>query len=512
MRRIKLRTRHRLAVAGVAAALASGIAVSAIDAFALTPTLPPISGANTPALQPAAVAQMVAGLRVMNYYPAQHGFDFMWSAWDPTAIDADMGRIAALGAITVHAIIPPGLFGYPTPLAQYTRELHQFVDMASAHGLGVELTMAAYWGWYSDIPGSKSWMKAMLTPYANDPRITFVELLNEIDPMNPAAMAWAQAMLPMVRSDAGIPVTVSVTQWNSAAVLAKLKVALGASQPDFYDYHFYGNSYMARGVFQAAKQIAGGVPLFIGETGYSTWLGNSTEFGVPLTQASQEAYQDLFYRTVEQAARDEALPPVPPWILNDLVPSILAQGRELYFGLYHLDGTPKPAAATMKAVFTGAAIDRSLDWGFEADGGGLPTLWELDGYGKATFARDTTVSHSGSASARISQSTDVGDGTGPAFMAEPVTGAQPGEFHSLVAWVRSDHATGTTAISIQWFNAGMGKIGSLWGTATASTLAGGQWTQVAAWGTAPAGTAYCRLVLMSTNNTGTAWFDDVSWS
>jgi hypothetical protein len=512
MRRINLRTRHRLAVAGVAAALASGIAVSALDASALTPTLPPLSGTNIPATQPGAVAQMVAGLRVMNYYPAQHGFDYMWMAWDPAAIDADMGRLTALGANTVRALIPPGLFGYPTPLAQYTRELSQFVNMASAHGLGIELTLAAYWAWYTDLSGSASWMKAILTPYANDPRITFVELFNEIDPMNAPAMAWAQQMLPLVRSDGGRPVTVSVMQWDSAAVLNKLKVALGTQQPDFYDYHFYGNAYLARATFQAAKQIAGGVPLFIGETGYSTWLAVTPELGVPLTLPSQEAYQDLFYRTVEQAARDEALPPAAPWTLNDFVPSTLAKGRELFFGLYHLDGTPKPAAATVKATFTGAALDRSLDWGFEGDGGGLPTLWELDGSGKGTFARDTLVSRTGAASARISQSTNAGDGTGPAFIAEPVTGAQPGEFHSLAVWVRGDHATGTTTLRIQWFNAGMNKISELSGTVPATALFGGQWAEYAAWGTAPAGTAYCRLVLSSIDNTGSVWFDDIAWA
>jgi hypothetical protein len=269
---------------------------------------------------------------------------------------------------------------------------------------------------------------------------------------------------------------------------------------------------MARATFQAAKQIAGGVPLLIGETGYSTWSAYSPEPGVPLTQTSQEAYQDLFYRTVEQAARDESLPPAAPWTLNDFVPSTLAQGRELYFGLYHVDGTPKPAAATVKAVFTGAAIDRSINGGFEADGGGLPTLWELDGSGKATFARDTTVSHSGGASARISQSTDAGDYIGPAFLAEPVTGAQPGEFHSLAVWVRGVNATGTTTLRIQWFNAGMSMISALTGTVPATALAGGQWAQYAAWGTAPAGTAYTRLVLSSTNNSGSVWFDDVAWA
>jgi hypothetical protein len=147
-------------------------------------------------------------------------------------------------------------------------------------------------------------------------------------------------------------VTVSVTGWNTASELGQLITALGTSQPDFYDIHFYGTPPYMLSTFQAAKQMANGKPLLIGETGYSTDPSNSSWLGASQSTSTQELRQASYYTYVEKAAKDAGLPPAGSWTLNDFPALPNLSGIEQHFGLYRLDGTPKPAVATLDNAFT----------------------------------------------------------------------------------------------------------------------------------------------------------------
>jgi cellulase (glycosyl hydrolase family 5) len=297
------------------------------------------------------VASMVAALKLMNYYPADDPWGAMWSQWVPGVIDADMGKIEALGANTVRVIVQPDTFGYRVPSARYMSELTQMLSMAAAHGLKVQLTLFDVWSDYTDIAGSVVWARDLLTPFRDDPEISFVELQNEINPLNPVAMAWARAMLPVIGADSDLPVTVSVTGWNTAASLAQLILALGASQPDFYDLHFYGTPPFMLSTFQSAKRMAHGQPLLIGETGYSTAAGSGGLLGSQATVADRDQDQATYFADVEQAAHEAGLPPAAPWVLDDFAPAPGLSASAASFGLYSLDGSAKPAAAVVKSAF-----------------------------------------------------------------------------------------------------------------------------------------------------------------
>jgi endo-1,4-beta-mannosidase len=312
-------------------------------------TLGPTSAAN---ITSDPIAAMVGGVRLMNYYPARHPWNGMWSDWQQSAIDADMATIAALGANTVRVIVQPGTFGYPTPQPAYASRLAKMLDLAASHGLKVQLTLFDIWTNYNDLNGSRQWANAILSPLYGDPRIAFVELQNEIQPKDTTAMSWARTMLPVIRNASGRPVTLSVSGWNTATPLAQLISALRNSQPDFYDLHFYGTPENMLATFQSAKQLAAGRPLLIGETGYSTDANNNSVPNIAATVAAHEQEQATFLSQAEQATRAAGLPPAAPWILQDFPALPNLSPNEQHFGLYRLDGTPKPAAAVIHAAFT----------------------------------------------------------------------------------------------------------------------------------------------------------------
>jgi Cellulase (glycosyl hydrolase family 5) len=305
-------------------------------------------------MQAPAVWAMTSGLKLMNYYPSENPWNGMWWSWEPSVVGADMGRIAALGANTVRLIVQPGTFGYPQPQPAYLTELADAISMAAANGLRVQLTLFDEWYSYGDITGSEQWAAAVLARFRGDPRIAFVELQNEIHPTNSTAMAWARALLPAVRNDSQAPVTVSVTGWNTATPLAQLIGALGPAQPDLYDLHFYGTPGYMLSTFKAAKQMAGGSPLVIGETGYSTDVNNDSIPGIAPNVAAHEQAQAYYYYCAEVSAHSAGLPPAAPWILSDFPSTLNISASEQHFGLYRLDGSAKPAVSVIRSAFTGA--------------------------------------------------------------------------------------------------------------------------------------------------------------
>jgi hypothetical protein len=82
-------------------------------------------------------------------------------------------------------------------------ELGQVLSLAGAEGLHVQLTLFDWWSSYLQVHNSELWLSSLLAGYANDRQIAFIELQNEIDPADTAAMAWARAVLPAARGVVG---------------------------------------------------------------------------------------------------------------------------------------------------------------------------------------------------------------------------------------------------------------------------------------------------------------------
>jgi len=84
---------------------------------------------------------------------------------------------------------------------------------------------------------------------------------------------------------------------------------------------------------------------------------------------------------------------------------------------------------------------------------------------------------------------------------------EPGKRHRLTAWLRTEDATGNNQIGLFWYG------GSMWpyrGEARSETITGTHgWTNVSVVGTAPKDAVFVRANLISENNSGATWFDDV---
>jgi hypothetical protein len=320
-------------------------------------------------------------------------------------------------------------------------------------------------------------------------------------------------MVPYVRDIVGsIPITISVSGTAGVAGLGQL-VAAGIPL-DFYNLHYYGTAGLAYRTFQDARIAVGSAPLFVGETGYSTsTIGKNSEHY--RDAAWWEAYQDQYFRTVGYAARAAALPPPAPWILSDIKPGAMPPSKaasnpaEYSFGLYRTDGTPKPAAAAIRTIFAGDPIDMSFNNGFEdTSPPGPPRLWSLWQSHFASFATDRDEHYSGAASARISHSSASKVGV-PSFYLSPVKYIEPGQNYMASVWSKGRDATGATHIALAWFDAN----GKYLSTDASPRLPPGttDWTQLNVTARAPTDAAYVQIHLVSANNQGTAWFDDVAF-
>ncbi|MBV9207594.1 MAG: hypothetical protein JO037_19835 [Actinobacteria bacterium] len=289
----------------------------------------------------------------MNYYPAAGGWTYMWSRFDPVAIDRDFARIRALDANTVRIIIQPSAVGFPAVRPVMADRLSEVIGLAAKHSLRVHLTLFDWWSGFTDIHGSKEWVSSLLSRYRDDPRIAVVELHNEIDPQNHAAVAWVTTMLPYLSTV--MPGTLRTVSTGSvpAEMFASFTHELTSSPPDFWDYHYYGPAGDAYSLLSTIEALAAPRPLLVGETGYST-------DGTPGGQEAQEQAQAAYYQAVFAAAAALGLPSPAPWTLTDFSPGAIPpssgtanEPAQYGYGLFQLNGTPKPAAAVVRRAFSG---------------------------------------------------------------------------------------------------------------------------------------------------------------
>jgi endo-1,4-beta-mannosidase len=302
---------------------------------------------------PAGPESRALGLKEVNYYPAAAGHTYMWSRFDPAVINRDFARIRALKANTVRIFVQPSVFGFPAVRPVMASRLSEVIELAAKHSLRVHLTLFDWWSRYPDIKGSKAWISSLLSRYRDDPRIAVVELQNEVDPRDRAAVAWVTAMLPYLSTVLPGALRTVSTASVPPEVFALFTRELRNSPPDFWDYHYYGPAGDAYALLGRIKALAAPRPLFVGETGYSTKAA-------PGDQTAQEQAQAAYYRTLFNAAAALGLAAPAPWILNDFSPGgippqspAVDKPAQYGYGLFQLNGTPKPAAEVVSSAFSG---------------------------------------------------------------------------------------------------------------------------------------------------------------
>ncbi|MFC7527403.1 glycosyl hydrolase [Actinoplanes sp. GCM10030250] len=439
--------------------------------------------------------------KTINYYPSNAGWSAMWTGFDATKIDADMAKAAGIGADNVRVIVFPQAFGFPKPKAEYTERLRKFVSIADAHGMTVKLTLFDWWSGYSDAAGSAAWAKTVLAPYADDPRVLSVELKNEFQPGDTAAVAWVRKLIPAVREVVpAMPLTLSVDGGSGAPGMTRIKAQLAGTPLDYYDYHFYGASERALAEIRRAQAAVSPDPIVIGETGLST-------------ATSSEGEQSAFLARVFQAARAAGVSSVAPWTLYDFangaipgnsqVSRVPAQYR---FGLHRADGTAKPGAAVVRTAWAGGKLENSiLDFGFESSAGSSPWRPYLSDAGIAVRTDD--AAHGGNWSVRFSGTGRTSGGV-PSVRTSPIVPVSGGQRWHAEAWAKGVKVTGTNEIALSWFD-----INDRWlGQNSSKAVAKGtsDWTKLTIDAVAPAGATSVQLHLKSGDNKGSVWYDDVT--
>lgn len=506
------RSKLGLRIALTIAMIAAVVSVSAPSSPAIAP---PHSRTDSSA---SGLARYLRAIHLVNYFPSDAGWQYMWTRWNPQQIDDDFAVMASMGANAVRVTVFPEVMGFPTPSPVMQSRLAQMVDMASEHGLKVQLSLFDQFTDFADISGSLTWAHDLLKPLGEDAHIAFIDLRNELDAPSTMGNAeiyrWLDALIPAVKRDApGVPVTLSVTTpTHISALRAALRV-----EPDFWDLHYYASDGLAYPAMDEAIQAADPQPVFVGETGFATAATGSPP-GLPAGEASLEAYQAHYYQVVEQAALSLGLGAAAPWSLYDFTQAAIPsrqQPDQYAFGLLRSDGTPKPAAAVISRLFrTGSVSDddnSDFSQAVATPQGELPAIWRLWEPDQAHFALDPDVGHGArGGSARISDS-GGSDASMPAFYTVPVRPQiTPGCQYRVTAWVRGERATGTSVVNVSWFDSrGVFISGS-----DSARLKPGDtgWTELEATGTAPPSAAFAEIWLKSAHNSGTVWFDDVTWT
>ena len=287
-------------------------------------------------------------VKMINYFPARHVWEAMWTHWERGQIDRDFARIKTLNANAVRLIVQPTTFGFPYPRTVMMIRLRDAVQMARTHGLQVQLTLFDLWDDYTDIRGSRTWAQHILRPFRGDSVIQSVELKNEIVSEDETAISWAKQMIPYVRTVSGQQL-ITISPQITLDSLMHLRQGLTNTQPDFYTYHYYDAAADAEAKLQNALQIVAPKQLFIGETGTPSGYGAPD---APVDKTAEAAQLD-YVRTVEAAAQDLGMPAASPWIFQDFAPGTFpeqAQGR-YHQGLIRLDGSAKPLATWLRGYF-----------------------------------------------------------------------------------------------------------------------------------------------------------------
>lgn len=133
-----------------------------------------------------------------------------------------------------------------------------------------------------------------------------------------------------------------------------------------------------------------------------------------------------------------------------------------------------------------------------------PGWWNpgrFEGSAKDGTLELSDVGRNGSKCVSISKS-----GERAAWDATPIP-VDPGKRYKLSGWIRTENATGNNQIALYWYK------GNMWtyvGEARSESVSGtSDWRKISMEGVCPADAWLVRVNLISENNTGQVWFDDI---
>ena len=461
-------------------------------------------------------AESPTPLKEINYYPRDYAWERFWSHWSlaKPQMDSDLDRIRQLGANTVRIFVHPWSVGFPQPTDQFTANFEDALALIAAHGLKAHVTLFDCWWSWPEIADSRTWLARVVQPHRNDTRIALWELQNEVQLENPAVRTWIQSLLPHLKQQAGTtPITVSVgnVEW-----LDDVRDLSGTTPPDIYSLHWYPSEFWWTqpfpSVLDRARQLLGSADLLLGEFGYNTYT---------LSESSQaNLYHDVLYYTAQKGVHD-----LGAWTLNDF-PTGTAQcagnvpsAAEWHFGLYRLDGSPKPATIVLKASFQGhdpidPAATYVINESFESANLYLEKLenwrsWDQNWSGNQAFVQDCTLAHTGRCSAQVHGFPNLVNG----LYNLPVLPVSPGQSWTLQGYLQTQNLHGWAKIVLSWFDSNQQWLDQDTSSQPITATNLEEWTKVTTGPTVPPAEAAFVQVFAQVYTTDPAtyvWFDDLT--
>lgn len=420
----------------------------------------------------------------------------MWTNYSHATITSDFSAITSLGANTVRIIVQPDAFGFPSVNPVDRAKLDDMIRVAGEHGLSVQLTLFDMWHTYSEIGASKSWVSSLLADQAGNPRIALVELQNEM-PLNEASVRWARAMLPFLQTVLpGVPRTISEPGSQGAAPTRELLALIPESDIDAVDVHYYGDPSRAAHELKQVMSVSQGRPVFIGETGVSTY---GTSQG--------EETQARFYRIMGETTNALGLPPPSPWMLNDVYRAggEYLDTQQRYFGLRRADGSWKSAAAIVEDLFRGngptAPNGQSTE---DPPNGNTLGNWKAFDPSAGVPYVSSDPSYDGGRS--ICYSNTGGSATKLPAVEQSFPVLEPNETFTVAAWMYRTAGTGVERISIAEFDADGRYLREV---DSPAATASGQWQNLLASASEPSDVASVAINLKAGYESGTACWSDI---
>lgn len=300
-------------------------------------------------------------IKGLNYYPRLHPWrTFNIGDWDARAVEFELGLAAGLGANTVRTFVdyqfsldsarasqPKDAFFAPIP--QYVAHVREFLDIADRVGLKVIVTLFDSMDWVNYLAQNQwiaeEYLKELIPPFANDPRILCWDLQNEPDRAiyligNTSVIPFFQRMSALVRKlDPGHLQTIGWIDRARGKYFRDLDGSL-----DFWCFHFY----------DSADRLNDLVQFYKTQTAKPVLL---EEFGLATHGQYTEQDQLLHYHNVLTTLEENGMCGSAFWILTDFPVGLAGNppspndSPENHFGVFRLDYSEKPAAAELRSFW-----------------------------------------------------------------------------------------------------------------------------------------------------------------
>ena len=297
-----------------------------------------------------------------NYYPRLHPWrTFNQGEWDPTTTERELKLGTSLGANVVRLFVdynfsidlktPQPTPTFIAPLDWYIKNVRECIDICGHLGLQVILTLFDSLDWAIYQPQNRwiaeEYLKLIVPPFVNDPRILCWDLQNEPD--KAIATVGANIVIPFFQRLSLLTRALDPQQLQTIGWIDRARAKYFPDLDhylDFYCFHFYDKAANLPTLVQFYKSKTT-KPIMLEEFGLAT--GGPGADGA-YTEQDQVAHYDSVLTTL--AANN--LSGSVQWCLNDFPiglagnPPLQTDSPENHYGIFRLDYSEKPVAALLR--------------------------------------------------------------------------------------------------------------------------------------------------------------------